>query len=116
MFEGGVRGCVSFLNRKKNVVSLNLRGVDSDAEEKLVLNLLEECGAFSAGLAKHRVMFCSTQNGAVAMIRQLQPHVHIEDDAFIAEQLNGKVRAVCSPQDGLQQCVDVMEGDGARGQ
>ncbi|CDJ60883.1 hypothetical protein, conserved [Eimeria maxima] len=76
--------------------------VDSDEEEQRILKALEDCGAFDAGLMRHRVMFCSSQSGAVAMIRQLQPHAHVENDTWIAEQLSGKIRAVCSAKEGLQ--------------
>ncbi|KAL8273236.1 hypothetical protein Esti_002852 [Eimeria stiedai] len=76
--------------------------VADDNEEAELLSVLDECGAFDAGLQRHRVMFCDSLPGAVAMVRQLQPLIHIEDDSWVAEQLNSKVANVCMASDGLQ--------------
>ncbi|KAL8454365.1 hypothetical protein Emag_001468 [Eimeria magna] len=83
--------------------------VADDHEEAELLTSLEECGAFDRGLQRHRVMFCDSLPGAVAMVRQLQPLLHIEDDSWVAEQLNSKVANVCMASDGLQHCLAAVE-------
>ncbi len=55
--------------------------VESDAEERRVLGALQELGLFDAGLKRHRVLFCSTPLGKVAMSRQLEPTLFIDGDA-----------------------------------
>eukprot|EP00930_Biecheleria_cincta_P040054 TRINITY_DN27478_c0_g1_i1.p1 TRINITY_DN27478_c0_g1~~TRINITY_DN27478_c0_g1_i1.p1 ORF type:complete len:200 (+),score=38.10 TRINITY_DN27478_c0_g1_i1:135-734(+) len=62
-----------------------------DATEGEVMQVLESMGAFDAGLRRHRVMFCSTSEGRSSMVRQLQPHVHLEAAASVAQALQGKV-------------------------
>ncbi|OEH77185.1 hypothetical protein cyc_05000 [Cyclospora cayetanensis] len=69
--------------------------VADDAEEEKILDILEKCASFETGLNRHRVMFCDTCHGAVSMIRQLQPQMHIEDNGWITTQLEGKVPRVC---------------------
>ncbi|KAK2197900.1 Peroxisome biogenesis protein 22 [Babesia duncani] len=63
---------------------------DEDAG-KAILAQMENLKAFDQGLAKHRVIFCSTTEGKVAIIRQLSPGIHIETDAELAKQMQGKV-------------------------
>merc|ERR1712039_475201 len=68
--------------------------VCEDAQEAEALKTLETIGAFDAGLRRHRVMFASTADGVVSMIRQLQPAVHIEASSTVAENLTGKIDEV----------------------
>ncbi|XP_026190508.1 peroxisome biogenesis protein 22 [Cyclospora cayetanensis] len=76
--------------------------VADDAEEEKILDILEKCASFETGLNRHRVMFCDTCHGAVSMIRQLQPQMHIEDNGWITTQLEGKVPRVCPAKEGLK--------------
>jgi hypothetical protein len=55
--------------------------VESDADERRILGALHELGLFDAGLKRHRVLFCSTPLGKVAMSRQLEPSLFIDGDA-----------------------------------
>ncbi|CDJ43984.1 hypothetical protein ETH_00004475 [Eimeria tenella] len=58
-------------------------------------------------------MFCDTSPGAVAMVRQLQPHLHIETDAWVSEQLKGKIADVRTAKEGLQHYLTAMETSSA---
>ncbi|CAE7275370.1 PEX22, partial [Symbiodinium pilosum] len=64
---------------------------DSDAREAQVLQMLDSLGARRAGFKRHRLMFSSTQEGRVSMVRQLQPDLHLEASPEVAEALLGKV-------------------------
>eukprot|EP01069_Polyplicarium_translucidae_P009363 Polyplicarium_translucidae@DN3311_c1_g1_i1.p6 len=68
--------------------------VESDDDEKDIMATLESCGAFLAGLQKHRVMFGSTAAGRVSMVRQLQPFAHLEGNPAAVAQLKDKVSNV----------------------
>lgn len=67
---------------------------NDDSSEAAVRSALESVGAFDAGLRPHRVMFSSTNEGRVSMVRQLQPAMHFEALDSVADALAGKVPAV----------------------
>ncbi|XAR68083.1 hypothetical protein NMG60_11003086 [Bertholletia excelsa] len=59
-----------------------------DESEKKVLLALEDAGAFTSGsLVKDKVLFCSTENGRISFVRQLDPDWHIDTNPEIAHQL-----------------------------
>ena len=53
------------------------------ARESEVRRLLQEAGLMAAGLREHRVLFCSTAKGKVAIIRHLQPALAVDSDAEV---------------------------------
>ncbi|CDJ44429.1 Conserved Plasmodium protein, related, partial [Eimeria tenella] len=68
----------AFLKLCETFAVYTVTQVADDAEEGAIREALNECGALDRGLKEHRIMFCDTSPGAVAMVRQLQPHLHIE--------------------------------------
>ncbi|KAI3728856.1 hypothetical protein L6452_17500 [Arctium lappa] len=59
-----------------------------DESEKKVLTALENAGIFtSGGLVKDKVLFCSTENGRMSFVRQLEPDWHIDSNPEITSQL-----------------------------
>lgn len=59
-----------------------------DESEKKVLTALENAGVFtSGGLVKDKVLFCSTENGRMSFVRQLEPDWHIDSNPEITSQL-----------------------------
>ncbi|CAA0837109.1 Peroxisome biogenesis protein 22 [Striga hermonthica] len=64
------------------------RVLDDDSE-KNILTALEDAGVFtSGGLVKDKVvLFCSTENGRMSFVRQLEPDWHIDSNPEIVTQL-----------------------------
>ncbi|KAL6529550.1 hypothetical protein OROGR_015173 [Orobanche gracilis] len=61
---------------------------DTSHGGKKVLMALEDAGVFtSSGLAKDKVLFCSTENGPTSFVRQLEPDWHIDSNTEIVAQL-----------------------------
>jgi len=52
--------------------------VETDEQEKEVMQILESIEAFNSGLNSNKVLFCSTHEGKVHMARQLEVHLHID--------------------------------------
>ncbi|KAI3717325.1 hypothetical protein L1987_68882 [Smallanthus sonchifolius] len=68
------------------------RVLDDESEEK-VLTALENAGIFtSGGLVKDKVLFCSTENGRMSFVRQLEPDWHIDSNPEITSQLARFIR------------------------
>ncbi|KAL8228854.1 hypothetical protein R6Q57_013754 [Mikania cordata] len=68
------------------------RVLDDKSQEK-VLIALENAGIFtSGGLVKDKVLFCSTENGRMSFVRQLEPDWHIDSKPEITSQLARFIR------------------------
>ncbi|XP_078175842.1 peroxin 22 isoform X1 [Carex rostrata] len=68
-------------------VYLMERILDDESGEK-VLSALSDAGVFtSGGLMKEKVLFCSTENGRMSFVRQLEPDWHIDSNPEIVQQL-----------------------------
>ncbi|KAL1832711.1 hypothetical protein ACET3Z_002362 [Daucus carota] len=68
--------------------------LDDDSEEK-VLSALEKSGLLGpGGLMKEKVLFCSTGNGRLSFVRQLEPDWHIDKDPDILSSLSRFVKNV----------------------
>ncbi|KAL3821008.1 hypothetical protein ACJIZ3_006913 [Penstemon smallii] len=64
-----------------------------DESEKRVIMALEDAGVFtSGGLVKDKVLFCSTENGPMSFVRQLEPDWHIDSNPEIITQLARFIR------------------------
>ncbi|CAI9275640.1 unnamed protein product [Lactuca saligna] len=64
-----------------------------DESEKRVLTSLENAGVFTTGgLVKEKVLFCSTENGRMSFVRQLEPDWHIDSNPEITSQLARFIR------------------------
>ncbi|EKX31161.1 hypothetical protein GUITHDRAFT_122633 [Guillardia theta CCMP2712] len=61
--------------------------VTSDEVENKVVDALEQAGVFDAGLSPHKVLFCETELGRAAMVRQIEPMLHVESSAVVLESL-----------------------------
>ncbi|KAH7662202.1 hypothetical protein IHE45_15G117200 [Dioscorea alata] len=63
------------------------RILDDESEEK-VISALNDAGIFTSGsFVSDKVLFCSTENGRVSFVRQLEPDWHIDTDFEIVSQL-----------------------------
>ena len=68
-------------------VYLMERVIDDESGER-VLAALDDSGIFTAGgLVRDKVLFCSTENGRISFVRQLEPDWHIDTNAEIIHQL-----------------------------
>ncbi|XP_052205001.1 peroxisome biogenesis protein 22-like [Diospyros lotus] len=68
------------------------RILDDESEER-VISALENAGLFTAGgLMKDKVLFCSTENGRLSFVRQLEPDWHIDTNPEILTQLARFIR------------------------
>ncbi|XP_074563151.1 peroxisome biogenesis protein 22-like [Curcuma longa] len=68
-------------------VYLMERILDDESGER-VLSALEDSGVFtSGGLVRDKVLFCSTENGRISFVRQLEPDWHIDANSEIVHQL-----------------------------
>ncbi|KAK1932821.1 hypothetical protein X943_000956 [Babesia divergens] len=65
--------------------------VDDENNIATILDGLEQCDAFKAGLKKHRVLFSSTSTGRASMVRQLQPTLHMESNQDVVNAIHDKV-------------------------
>ncbi|OAY63539.1 Peroxisome biogenesis protein 22 [Ananas comosus] len=78
-------------------VYLMERILDDESEEK-VLSALSDAGVFTTGgLVKDKVLFCSTENGRISFVRQLEPDWHIDTNPEIIHQLAVKVYQIPTP-------------------
>ncbi|KAM0952313.1 putative peroxisome biogenesis protein [Dioscorea sansibarensis] len=63
------------------------RILDDESEVKVV-SALNDAGIFTSGsFVSDKVLFCSTDNGRVSFVRQLEPDWHIDTDFEIVSQL-----------------------------
>ncbi|OII72256.1 uncharacterized protein cubi_01589 [Cryptosporidium ubiquitum] len=65
--------------------------VDTDEDEKVITNYMEEFGIFKAGLKKHRLVFCEKLESISFMARQLQANMHIDTNQDNEQRLLNKV-------------------------
>lgn len=68
--------------------------VDSDQAESDVRGALRAAGVFDAGLDERKVVFCDTTGGRVSVVRQLEPHLHIDETASVISSLQKFVKYV----------------------
>jgi len=101
----------SFLTLCKVSHLCTVTTVQDDADENDVLLKLQQMGAFAAGLARHRVLFCSTTAGRASMVRQMQPTLHIESESEVVDVLTSRVPNVSLvttlPED-FKKCVALV--------
>ncbi|KAL0908968.1 hypothetical protein M5K25_023483 [Dendrobium thyrsiflorum] len=63
------------------------RVLDDESGERVLL-ALKDAGLFtSGGLNSEKVLFCSTENGRISFVRQLEPDWHIDTNPDIIHQL-----------------------------
>lgn len=67
--------------------------VTDDVGECAVKGVLEDC-EISSAIQAHRILFCSTMEGIVAIVRQLEPDVHIDACISTAEELSRFIQNV----------------------
>ncbi|XP_076955811.1 peroxisome biogenesis protein 22-like [Bidens hawaiensis] len=70
-----------------------MEGVLDDESQMRVLTALENAGIFtSGGLVKDKVLFCSTENGRMSFVWQLEPDWDIDSNPEITSQLARFIR------------------------
>ena len=65
--------------------------VQDDVGEAVVLGALEHHGLIGESehqVPVHRVIFCSSQLSTVSIVRQLEPHMHVDGDKEIVQELS----------------------------
>ncbi|KAK9173178.1 hypothetical protein CmeUKMEL1_06460 [Cryptosporidium meleagridis] len=65
--------------------------VDTEQDEQVILNYMQEFGIFEAGLKKHRLVFCEKPESIPNMARQLQANMHVDTNQDNAQKLSNKV-------------------------
>lgn len=68
--------------------------IANDASEIAVKDALRNAGIYSAGMDERKTLFCETVNGRVSMVRQLEPHLHIDPNPDIVTNLQRFVKFV----------------------
>ena len=63
--------------------------VDGDAQQARVADALARAGVIAPGgaVAAHKLLFCTTDVGHVAVVRQLRPALHVDARGPVLEQL-----------------------------
>eukprot|EP01026_Neomeris_dumetosa_P031761 TRINITY_DN2519_c0_g1_i1.p1 TRINITY_DN2519_c0_g1~~TRINITY_DN2519_c0_g1_i1.p1 ORF type:complete len:254 (-),score=6.86 TRINITY_DN2519_c0_g1_i1:384-1145(-) len=64
--------------------------VVDDFSEELIMNTLESSGLIGSGsnqFPPHKVLFCSKLEGKIAMARQLESQLHIDNDPIVIHEL-----------------------------
>lgn len=69
--------------------------VQNNEEEAEIKKMLNEVTT----IAPHRILFCETEIGYKALIRQLAPQLHIEESLRLAEEMSGYVNAIALVSD-----------------
>eukprot|EP00301_Raphidiophrys_heterophryoidea_P015786 c24631_g1_i1.p1 GENE.c24631_g1_i1~~c24631_g1_i1.p1 ORF type:complete len:209 (+),score=38.87 c24631_g1_i1:60-629(+) len=88
--ESGVEA-VKLVSKKTDVFLITL--VASDEDEAAVLRALENAGMFDQGnVDKIKCVFCSTVPGRSSIVRQLEPHIHIDTDIDLVVGLSPHIR------------------------
>lgn len=68
------------------------RVLDDESEER-VLSAMENAGLFvSGGLTRDKVLFCSTENGRISFVRQIEADWHVDSNLDIISQLARFIR------------------------
>eukprot|EP00484_Ammonia_sp_Unknown_P012282 CAMPEP_0197078746 /NCGR_PEP_ID=MMETSP1384-20130603/213277_1 /TAXON_ID=29189 /ORGANISM="Ammonia sp." /LENGTH=256 /DNA_ID=CAMNT_0042517615 /DNA_START=709 /DNA_END=1479 /DNA_ORIENTATION=+ len=65
----------------------NDRPYEQSEYELDVINLFVKHAIVDHGLAKHKILFCTTRKGKSSMVRQLMPTLYIDSDEFVLKQL-----------------------------
>lgn len=71
---------------------------ESDQEEAAAQALIASSGLLEAGLHPARVLFCSSSIGRIHMTRQLQPHLHIDEDEAVRSALQPHIPSIIATQ------------------
>ncbi|KAH8741827.1 hypothetical protein FG386_001401 [Cryptosporidium ryanae] len=87
--------------------------VDSDNDEKHIMQAFEDNGIFESGLKRHKVLFCENLETIPSFARQLQSNMHIDTNDENILKLKDKVPNVASinldSKDPLKEYVDNIE-------
>jgi hypothetical protein len=88
-----VHALVSLLQSCHQLQVFVIVQVTDDIGECAVKGALED-GEISSAIQAHRILFCSTMEGVVAIVRQLEPDVHIDACISTAEELSRFIQNV----------------------
>ena len=69
--------------------------VKNNQEEEEIKSMLKEV----TNLSPHRILFCETEIGYKAIIRQLAPQLHIEESLRLAQEMSGYLNAIALVSD-----------------
>jgi hypothetical protein len=89
------KSAVPYLKRLAKMCDLYvITRVPNDETERAVTDALRDSGIFSAGLDERKALFCETEDGRISMVRQLEPHLHIDGDPEIVAALQRFIKFV----------------------
>lgn len=76
--------------------------IADDEGEATIRSALEAAGVFAAGMDPRKVLFCETADGRVSVVRQLEPHLHIDRRADIITSLQRFIKFVALVTPGAE--------------
>ena len=107
-----------FLDLCKNCKAIFLSKVDSDEEEALVLRFLKtklpEAFWQQVELPLYRILFSSSTEGRVSMVRQINPTIHLDTEQSVVTALTGRISNLvyvkpATLQTTFQDCASVIK-------
>eukprot|EP01025_Chloroclados_australasicus_P042184 TRINITY_DN4489_c0_g2_i1.p1 TRINITY_DN4489_c0_g2~~TRINITY_DN4489_c0_g2_i1.p1 ORF type:complete len:260 (+),score=21.58 TRINITY_DN4489_c0_g2_i1:191-970(+) len=89
--SGVIDGIVEIIQEMLKVCEVYLiNQVVDDLSEELIMNTLESSGLIGTNQCQfpsHKILFCSKPEGKVAMARQLESELHIDNDPIVIHEL-----------------------------
>lgn len=81
--------------------------VEDDVGQAAVTGAMEAAGLVGhlpSQLPPQRLLFCSTQAGKQAIVRQIEPDLHVDNDDLTVDGLRRFVPQLLLVQEGLREC------------
>eukprot|EP00298_Acanthocystis_sp_HF-20_P012637 c19988_g1_i1.p1 GENE.c19988_g1_i1~~c19988_g1_i1.p1 ORF type:complete len:196 (+),score=71.15 c19988_g1_i1:29-589(+) len=70
--------------------------VDTDSEEQLAHKALQDSGIFQNGLVNElKAIYCSKEEGRISIVRQIEPHLHVDGSEDIVKALQPYTKKIC---------------------
>jgi hypothetical protein len=83
--------------------------VDTDVEEGRIMDLMRKNGVFASGLAECKVLFCETVEGRIAVARQIEPALYVDDDPSAIKTLQRFLPSLLLLSDKEEDSVKMKE-------
>lgn len=76
--------------------------VEDDIGEAVILDLLDHAGLIgNQMIPNHRVIFCSSNNSKVSIVRQLEPNLYVDVDAEVCKELGRFMNSIVLLQENV---------------
>ena len=83
--------------------------MDTDVEEGRIMDLMRKNGVFASGLAECKVLFCETVEGRIAVARQIEPALYVDDDPSAIKTLQRFLPSLLLLSDKEEDSVKMKE-------